>query len=225
VPWKMKFTTFLGTMGCAVALTEVYDKSLPLNEDVSGLDETNPTEKALIAAARNNAMAMQAIIMALESEDNMNNVIAVQQRDQTNWPTGKAWKVWKRIEDEYQPVDTTSKVEMTRAIKAITLEADENPKVLLSKIARIEATFRTALTDVEQQDIVWAAGAGLSYGAMMLLTEQQFKATRFRSATADKLCEAMYQQNRMDQTSRNKTPSGAGETTLTAATFTSFKGK
>jgi hypothetical protein len=220
VPWKMKFTTFLGTLGCAVALTEAHDKLLPSTEDVSALDESDAKEKIMITAAKNNALAMQAIIMALESENDFNHVISVQQRDSTDWPTGKAWKVWKRLEDEYQPADTTSKVEMIRAVKAITLEADENPKLLISRIARIEATYRTPLSDDEQRQIVWTAAAGSKYGSMMLITDSQVMATKSRQATAEELCEVMYSQYRMEYTVKGKV--GAGETTLAAPG--SFKG-
>jgi hypothetical protein len=99
VPWKMKFVTFLGTTGCAVALQKSFEKSLPAAENTA-LDEKDPSEKL-----------MMALIMALENEDDMSIVISVRQRD-ADWPTGKAWKVWERIEDEYQPTDTTSKIEM-----------------------------------------------------------------------------------------------------------------
>ena len=228
ISWKMKFMTFLGTTGCSVALVEAFDKSLPAQEDTSALDATDPAEKAQINAVKANAMAMQAIIMALDRDDDMSIVIAVSQREAKVWPSGKAWKVWKRIEDEYQPSDTTSKVEMQRALRAIELEEDENPKTLLTKMARIEATFRTVLTEDEERDIVWRCASGMKYGAIMLMTDRQSKATSGDAATAEELCEAMYEQYRIDlQTVRGKVPAGAGETALsaTAKSPKSFGGK
>jgi hypothetical protein len=98
------------------------------------------------------------------------------------------------------------------------LEPDENPKHLLLKMLKIEATYRTPLTDDEQRAIVWQAGSGKTYGAIMLTTDLVARggvATAV-GATAEELVEAMYLQYRIDQSVKGQTPAGAGETTLAA---------
>ena len=42
----------------------------------------------------------------------MNKIMTEQHWDKTNWPNGKAYKVWEALQKEYQPDDSTLEVDM-----------------------------------------------------------------------------------------------------------------
>ena len=70
--WKLRFQMHVSAAGCAAALDDKYKSVIPLVEDVTGLDPT--TDAVAIAAVKNNAFVMQALVCALD-ENNVNHAM------------------------------------------------------------------------------------------------------------------------------------------------------
>ena len=107
----MKSKVFAQERGFAGALLAKFDTRLPPDDD-DILDLTIPKEKSQADAIEINAKAIRAMIGAFVKPKDMNKIMAEQRRDPTNWPTGKAYKVWEALQREYQPDDSTSEAEM-----------------------------------------------------------------------------------------------------------------
>ncbi len=63
----------------------------------------------------------------------MNKIMTEQRQDATDWPSGKAYKIWKAIQLEYQPDDSMSEADMEWALMKIKLTKKQNPVVNYKK--------------------------------------------------------------------------------------------
>ena len=219
--WKLRFQMHVSAAGCIAALDKAIKADFPAKES-DAATTTNAVEKM---AVKNNAMVMQALLCALD-KNNMNHAMVEIQADK-DWPTGKAYKVWERLLEDYQPDDITSEVELESAIMNIMLAKGANPKSLMDKLASLEAQYRTTISEAKKKAIVWRAGSGQEYGSVITLTNDMAMMMAKKPATAQELCTAMHRQWRMSAGNTDDGDAGnkVGETALAAMGSGKFTGK
>lgn len=220
--WIMRFRAYAQEKNFVQALLPSFDSRLPASE-TTVLDENVSAEKLQMNALEMNGKAMRALIHALEQPRDNRKVSAEMRRDPTNWPNGKAWKVWDAIMRHYLPSDVTSEAEMEMALAKITLKKKENPVKILDDIATVECRFNKNVTEDKRRALVQMIG-GKEYSLVICSTNLMYKTTQQRNATAEELCEEMRITWRMsgndDESTKGKTDENELETALVT-----FKGK
>jgi hypothetical protein len=205
--------------GFADALLEKHDKTLP-NAHNTGLDETIPKEKEQKMARERNAQAMRALIGSLKSDHDKHKIPRARKIDETNWPNGKAWTVWKALKKEYQPDDATAEAEMENALHKIKLNKKSNPVHVLDEIAAVEARYGKTVSDSRKRAIV--LNVGKEYNQTISMANLMYQKMMTRLPTAEELIEEMEKSWRLSGSADDyKSPSDSGTETALGA----FKGK
>ena len=166
VIWEMKFKAFAHERGFSGELLAKFNTRLPPDEDAI-LDLTIPKEKSQADAIEINSKAIRAMIGAFVKPKDMNKIMAEQHRDPTNWPTGKAYKVWEACQREYQPDYSTSEANMERALAKLKLGKKDNPTKLLDDISAIECCYNQSISENKRRSIIMSVG-GPQYGLVIV---------------------------------------------------------
>jgi hypothetical protein len=82
------------------------------------MDNTDSTQKAQGIARKQNAVAMGAMVQSMSDTDNFHCILQSMNKD-VDWPSGKAWKTWKIIQEHYQPKDRPSTRDLALALHKI----------------------------------------------------------------------------------------------------------
>jgi hypothetical protein len=96
---------------------------------------------------------MDAMVQCMSESDNFHCILQSMQED-TDWPTGKAWKTWQSIQNHYQPLDSTSTRDLTMALQKLKLKKDVNPMKILSETSAVEVRFKQALSKERKIEVV-----------------------------------------------------------------------
>ncbi len=117
------------------------------------LGDTDPTEKAQAKAILQNAIAMDAILQCMSKMDNF-HCILLSMKEDVDWPTGKAWKIWQSIQNHNQPTDTTASRDLSMVLQKIKLKKDVNPMKILAQISAVEVKFKQSLSKEKKVEVV-----------------------------------------------------------------------
>ncbi len=134
-----------GVKGISGALALSFKRKLPTTEDAI-LDDTDPTQKAPGIARKQNAVAMDATVQCMSDTVDFHHILQSMNKD-AEWPTRKAWKTWKIIQENYQPEDSTSSRDLMSALQKIKLKKNANLMKILSDISVVEVRFKKALNE------------------------------------------------------------------------------
>jgi hypothetical protein len=132
-------------------LKEDYASKLPSKEE--GAFDTIDTRVAAAqeAAVKKNHEAVLAFVMAFTSDQCMAVYYATQSDD---WPNGVAWKIAKRIRDEYQPNDRIALVEYRTMLSEVKMKDNDEPKVMFDQIANICNMFQDASFTINEDELI-----------------------------------------------------------------------
>jgi hypothetical protein len=184
----IKFQSWAGVKGVRVTLNPSFDSTLLATEETV-LDKTDPTEKAQAKAVLQNAIAMDAMVQCMSKMDNFHRVLLSMKED-ADWPTGKAWKTWQSIKNNYQPMDTTASRDLTIALQKIKLKNDINPMKILAQISAVEVKFKQSLTKDKKVEVVQGC-VGDNYTQIIVVTDKVSPIESKRNGTALELCKDM----------------------------------
>ena len=82
-----------------------------------------------------NIMDMAALAITMTTEE---LICKIHEASDANWPGGKAYKVIKLLEAEYQPADRYLLVEIRRKLDKICMEDSQDPRIMFEQIATIK---------------------------------------------------------------------------------------
>jgi hypothetical protein len=71
----------------------------------------------------------------------------------TDWPNRLAWMVMMQLHKKYFPKDLVSKIELRRALNAVSLNQADDPPVLLEQISVIENKFNTVNYQIPERKL------------------------------------------------------------------------
>ncbi len=97
VIWDIKFRSWVEVRWNSEALIPSFDSKLP-NKQYNVIDNTEPSQKAQAQgiARKQNAGAMDALVLSMSDTDNFHCILQSMKED-ANWPSRKAWKTWRNI--------------------------------------------------------------------------------------------------------------------------------
>jgi hypothetical protein len=118
--WEMKMTAHLMDKGLDVCLEQDFESKFPTKE--IGPFKNNEKE-----AVELNMKAMGQFIQAFSSISLLNKV-NLERRADKNFPSEKAWKLWKEMKDEYNSDDSIAEAELELALSKLKLTKKKNPR-------------------------------------------------------------------------------------------------
>ncbi len=110
--WEMKMTAHLMDKGLDVCLEQDFESKLLSKEN--GPFATND-EKKVVGL---NKKAMGQFIQAFSSISLLNKVNLERKADK-NFPSGKAWKLWKEMKEEYNLDESIAEAELELALSKL----------------------------------------------------------------------------------------------------------
>ena len=185
--WWMRFTAFAEVYGFAESIKKTKDPNLPSSESAS-VDETTEEGKKQGKAKKLNAIAIANLTMAFTSESLIGMVY---QAKKSKWPGGLAYMVVDSLFKKYVPQDLVSKIELRRALNAISMKKEEDPANLFEAISGIENKYNTSTFQLpEEEKIATILENAPAEYSTVLTCEQRSKGT---SLKIEDLQEAMNQ--------------------------------
>ena len=139
--WWVRMRAYAGVMKFLPALGEKPDPNLPAKA-ATVIDETTADGKLQAKAVQENAVAMANFTMAFTTDGLMQMVFSSMSAD---WPEGRACDVVTNLFRKYKPQDTMSKVEMTMAIRKVSMKDKEDPGTIFEQLSKIENQFNKKL--------------------------------------------------------------------------------
>ena len=139
------------------------------------LDETSKVGKKKIAAKNHNKVSMMNLAMAFASETTMGLVYKAMT---TEFPSGLAHLVIKRLFKKYQPLDTVTLVELRQMLNKIMMKKGSDPATLFEQIAAVENPYNTVTKKIAQDVLIAVAldKSTMEYKSI-LTAEQRAKGT------------------------------------------------
>ena len=137
VIWRTRFRAYALMKGLAEALS--YDDNTDMSDKESDVNANFASADAAIKESgrkgKANIMAMAAQVIAMTTEELF---CKIHEGSDADWPGGKAYKVIKLLEVEYQPTDRYSLVEIRRKLNKISMKDSQDPRILFEQIAAIK---------------------------------------------------------------------------------------
>ncbi len=219
--WKVKMRAVLAIKRCAAALDENFESKLPATEDAT-LDESDPTEKAQKEAVVQNALGMNIMTLAMETDQLMAKVSATYTDD---FPSGLLCKLWKSLQEEYEPDDTIANAELLNDLMKLRLKKGEDPTILGENIAAIQSRYKCKVS-AEQKIAVVVNTGGASY-AETIRQEQRHLKGFGKDVTAELLIRAMHDKWRISSggARADDDADNGKETQLNSVDCPKFRGK
>jgi hypothetical protein len=147
--WLMRFRAYADVYGFSQSIMEIADPDLPAKES-SAIDETTDAGKKEAKAKRAIKIAFANLTMAFTTEALMGLIYKARTQD---WPNGLAWLVMKEVHKKYFPKDLVSKIELRRALNAVSMKKD----VLFEQISAVENKFNTVNYQIPKEDRISTA--------------------------------------------------------------------
>ncbi len=141
-----------------------------------------------------NKKAMGQFIQAFSSISLLNNV-NLERRADKNFPSGKAWKLWKEMKDEYNPDNSIAETKLELVLSKLKLTKKKNPRKITEEIASCEVKFGIPVSDSKKIAQLICLG-GSEYGTIILVT-QMCKRTEGKVCTSKNLVDEMWKQWRI----------------------------
>ncbi len=121
VVWDVKFRSWAGIKGIWGRLLKALKGSYPLRKIVYWMILTLHRRPSGLPESKKIAVAMDALVQCMSDTDNFHCILQSMNKD-ADWPTGKAWKTRKIIQEHYQPKDSTSTRDLLSALQKIKLK-------------------------------------------------------------------------------------------------------
>ncbi len=182
--WEMKMTDHLMDKGLDVCLEQDFESKFPTKE-------IGPFENNEKKAVELNKKAMGQFIQAFSSISLLNKV-NLERRADKNFPSGKAWKMWKEMKDEYNPDDYIAEAELKLAMSKLKLTKKKNPRKIIEEIASCKVEFGIPVSDSKKIAQLIRLG-GSEYGTIVSVT-QMCKRTEGKVCTSKNLVDEMWKQ-------------------------------
>jgi hypothetical protein len=123
--WEMKMTAHLMDKGLNKCLDPDFKDRLPVKE--SGLfDLTTEEGKKFKEAVDLNKKVMGQFIQVF-STINLLKKVNLQKKAEKQFQSGKGWKLWKEMQDDFNPDDSIAEAELELALSKIQLNNKKNP--------------------------------------------------------------------------------------------------
>ena len=185
--WYTRFMAYASVMKFAEAVRKTKDPNLPAKEG-DAIDESTDDGKKKAAALKRNAVAMANLTMAFTTEQLIGMIYKAANDD---WPSGLAYKVIESLFKKYVPQDLVSKIELRRALSAISMKKDEDPEVLFEAISALENKYNTAVYRIpDEEKIATILEKAPAEYTSLLTSEQRAKGN---ALTMEDLLSAMNQ--------------------------------
>ena len=181
------------------------------------MDENDTSDKPIIKAVKQNDVAIAQLTMAFETEALM-SIITKTETDE--WPSGKAHEVMEELDEQYNPKDRISRVEMRRRLNKVQMGKRENPTTLFDQLAIIARCYDKPSKNqklAEDDMIAVVLDKAPKEYTQTLAVEEQIQG---ESLVLKELKKAMKNQFRILYGSEEKSGSRDAEITLSA-----FQGK
>jgi hypothetical protein len=150
--WSTKHLILAHKKGHKETLT-TKDKDLPDKEDELSKDETILAKET--KALAKNAAAYSDLVMALEDETSFEIVINATTKE---YPSGLARLVWTRLEDEYEPKDRLSRIELRNMLMNVTMDdTNTNPESLFMSLRHVQHRYERNGQKLEEDDLITQA--------------------------------------------------------------------
>ena len=123
--WEMKISAHLLEKGLDVCLDPTFETRLP-NKESGPFDMTIEDEKNQKEAVDMNKKAMCQFIQAFSTMSLLSKV-NLQKKADTNFPSGRAWKLWVELQGNSNPNDSIAETELELALGKLKLTNKKNP--------------------------------------------------------------------------------------------------
>ena len=144
--YKMQMQAYLATLNLEGVLEEAFEQQLPATQ-ATVLDTNVPAEKSQEDAREANNKVMQVLVLGFKKPSLVN---ALTMSKTTEWPVGKAWKVWKEFHERFAPDDATSEMTMEDELVKLKIKKSEDPKAMADKIAAIAVKYGSIVDEADK---------------------------------------------------------------------------
>ena len=142
--WLAKMKGFATAKGIWMAVSE--KGKLPQREDTP-LDETKADEALSIKVRTANGLLMAYLLNAFKKASDEQLVMNTMT---TDWPSGLAHEVIRKLNDKYHPKDLQTDVDKDTKLQEVSMKAREDPDNLFEQLAAISAWYDTATKKIEE---------------------------------------------------------------------------
>ncbi len=115
--WEMKMTAHLMDKGLDKCLDPDFEDRLPVRES-GPFDMTTEEGKTFKEAVGLNKQVMEQFIQAF-STINLINKVNLQKKADKQFPSRKEWKLWKELQEQYNPDDSIAEAELELALRKL----------------------------------------------------------------------------------------------------------
>ncbi len=113
--------------------------SLPVKKS-GPFDLTTDNGKNSKEAVDLNKKVMGQFIQAF-STINLLNKVNLQNKADKQFPSGKGWKLWEEMQEEYNPDDSIAEAELELVLSKLRLNNKKNPQKLIEEIASCKVKY------------------------------------------------------------------------------------
>jgi hypothetical protein len=120
------------------------------------------------------------------------NKVNLKRKADKNFPSGKAWKFWKEMKEEYNPDDSIAEAELELALSKLRLNKKKNPRKIIEEIASCKVKFGIPVSDSKKIAQRICLG-GSKYGTIISVS-QMCKRSEGKACTSKHLVDEMWKQ-------------------------------
>jgi hypothetical protein len=137
--WEMKMIAHLMDKGLDECLEPNFENRLPAKEE-GPFDLTTEDGKKAKEAVDLNKKVMGQFIQAFSTITLLNKV-NLQKKADKSFPSGKGWKLWKEMRDEYNPDDSIAEAELELAMSKLKLPTRRIHERLSRRLHRVKLSM------------------------------------------------------------------------------------
>ncbi len=117
-----------------------FESKLP-GKEIGPFDSDNEKE-----AVELNKKAMGQFIQAFSNMSLLNKVNLERKAD-NNFPSGRVWKFWQEMKDEYNPDNSIPEAELELEMDRLCLNKKKNPRKIIKEIASCKVKYGIPVSD------------------------------------------------------------------------------
>jgi hypothetical protein len=188
--WEMKMTAHLMDKGLNKCLNPDFKDLLPMRES-GPFDLTTEKGTKFKEALDLNKKVMGQFIQVF-STINLTNKMNLQKRADKQLPSGKVWKLWRELQEEYNPDDSIAEAELELALSKLRLNDKKNPQKLIKEIALCKVKYGIPLSNSKKVAQLIRLG-GKQYGTVITVI-QMCKKAKGVTCTSKHIVDKMWKQ-------------------------------
>ena len=96
---------------------------------------------------------------------NLLNKVNLQKKAEKQFQSGKGWKLWKEMQDDFNPDDSIAEAELELALSKLQLNNKKNTQKLIEKIASCEVKYGIPISNSKKMAQLICLG-GKEYGTV-----------------------------------------------------------